>query len=140
MCRENLVEADDLVNCVSSPALVVKGFQRLGNLSLLQVLHRRIILRFELVNLKICRTCVRVSHLPSVCPGGRILGIESRNQFKRHIVFKDLRPEAVKGVKSLVPVINGIFRLEKNMPGIEHIPFLFENLDDVESVRSLDNL
>ena len=43
-------------------------------------------------------------------------------------------------METLLHVISCIFRLEKDVAGVEHITLLLKDFDDVESVRSLHDL
>jgi hypothetical protein len=51
MCREDLVHLDDLINKISVATLIIKRLERLGNVTLLEVTDRIIILRLELIDL-----------------------------------------------------------------------------------------
>ena len=140
MGRQYPVHLYDLVDCIPIPALVVKRLYRFGNLAFFKVLDSSVILRLELVYLVIGRPGIRIGHLASVGPCGRVFRIESGGHLERHGTVCHLCLQTVKYMECLFLVIYRVFRLQENMTGIEHVPFLFEHFDNMESVRGLHNL
>ena len=105
MRRNNLVDADNLVNGIAVAALIVLGLHRLRNLTLLQVLDSRIVLRLQLVNLEIRRTGIRVSHLTAVGLRLRVLRIELRSKLERHSVILNFRLQRIESSECFLPVL-----------------------------------
>ena len=138
--REYLVHADYLVNQVSVTSLVVEGGDRLGYLTFFQVLDSQVVLRLQLVYLKIGRTCVGVCHLAAVGTRGRILGEEAGGRLEGDRAVQDRRADAVQAVEGLVLVGLRVAGLDQDVAGVEHIALRLQDLDDMEAVGGLHDL
>ena len=140
MRRNYLVDPHNLVDKVAVASLVVPRSDRFGNLPFIKSIDGAVILRLYLVLFEIRRTCVRIRHLSSVSSRGRVLRIETGSHLKADVAVLNLCTETVEGLECLCLVFFGVFRLEKDVPCIEHVALFLQNFDEMETVRSLDYL
>ena len=140
MGRDNLINADNLVDGVAVAALVVEGFDRLGDFAFGEVLDGGVILRLELVDLKIGAAGLRVGHLAAVGLGRGILRVETRCERERKSADIDLVPEGIQLMEGCLTVGVGVLRTDEDVAGVEHIALFLKHFDDMESVRGLYDL
>ena len=118
MGRNDLVHADYLIHSITATPFIVKRFHRLGDLSFLQILDGSIVLRLQLVDLKIRGTGIRVSHLTAIGTSLIVLRIELRRKLESDSLVLDFSLERVERLERLLPVGIRIDRLHENMAGI----------------------